>query len=106
MVTKIEKPKKFNELAFSISNVNTALAILKTMIFVNSFNKKIILIIYLQNLLLAYMKNNGENLIKIFILILKMDIKTKYLKKICNSNTKIWICIDIIEMRVDIKNII
>lgn len=88
-VAKVKKPKKFNELAFSISTVNTALAILKTMVFVNSFNKKIILVIYLQNLLFAYMKNTEKKLIKIFILILKLDIKAKYSKKSCNSDTKI-----------------
>ena len=89
IVAKIKKPKKFDELVFSILTVDTALAILKTIVFVNSLNKKIMLILYLQNLLITYMKNDRKKLIKIFILILEPDIKTKYSKKFYNSNIKI-----------------
>ena len=41
-----------------------------------------------------------------FTSILKLNIKTKYLKGFYNSNIKIWICPDIIQINVDIKNIV
>ena len=47
------------------------------------------LIIYLQNLLFAYMKSDRKKLIRIFISIIKPDTKTKYLEDFCNGNTKI-----------------
>ena len=56
------------------------------MVFVD---EKIILVIYLYNLLPKYIKKNRERLIKTFTLILKSDIKNKYLEDFYNNNTKI-----------------
>lgn len=46
--------KDFNELVFLVLIASAASMILKTMIFVNSLNKKIILVIHLCNLLFVY----------------------------------------------------
>lgn len=106
MVAKIKKPKMFNKLVFFFPIVDKILAILKIMIFVNNFNEEVILAIYLQNLLFAQMKSFKKRLIKTFTLILKPDTKIKYLKKFCNSDTRILICIDTAGMGIDIKNIV
>lgn len=52
------------------------------------------------------MKKNKKRLIKIFISILKLDTKAKYLKDFGNSDIKIWIYKGIIEMGVNIENIV
>lgn len=89
IVAKIKNLKKFDKLVFLIPIVGATLTISKIIILINIFHKKVILAIYLQNLLFEYMKNNGRILIKTFILILKLDIKSKYLKNFCNNDIKI-----------------
>lgn len=89
IVAKIKKLKDFDELAFFILTTSRALALPKTMVFVNSLDKGVTLVIYLQNLLFTYIKYNRKRLIKTFISILKLDIKAKYQKKIYNDNTRI-----------------
>ena len=84
-----KKIKKFDKLVFFILIASITLAILKTIVFINSFNKKIILVIYLWNLFHMHIRNNGKRLIKTFISIFILDIKVKYLKKFYNNNTKI-----------------
>lgn len=64
------------------------------MVFVD---EKIILVIYLYNLLPKYIKKNRERLIKTFTLILKSDIKNKYLEDFYNNNTKIQFCMNAID---------
>lgn len=44
---------------------------------------------YLYNLFFLYIKNHGEKIIKIFILMLKSDAKKEYLEDFCNDGTKI-----------------
>lgn len=89
MVTKIKKIKKFDKLTFFIPTTGAALAILKTIIFVDNFNEKIIFVIYLLNLLFAYMKGDKERLKKIFTSILEVNKKAKYSKKFHIIGTKI-----------------
>lgn len=105
-INKIKDLKKLDKLAFSALTAHAALTILKIIIFVNNFNKRVILAIYLQNLLSKHIKNNRKMLIKMFTFILKLDTKAEYLKKLCNINIKIWICIDAASIEVDIGNII
>ena len=59
------------------------------MVFINSFDEKVILAIYLQNLHFTYIKSNRKRLIKTFTLILEPDIKAKYLEDFSNGDTKI-----------------
>lgn len=62
MIVKIKDLKKFDKLDFLISTTDVVSVILK-MILVNSFNKKVILVNYLHNLLFLYMKKNKKRLI-------------------------------------------
>lgn len=63
MIAKIKNLKKFNKLVFFIPTIDIDLAILKTIVFVNSFNKEVILINHLNNLLSIYIKNDKKRLI-------------------------------------------
>lgn len=106
IVVKIKKSKKFHKQAFFILTASIALIIPKIMILINNFNKKIKLAIYLQNLFPTYIKSDKKGLIRTFILILKLDIKAKYLKNFHNSNTRIWICTSANNIILNIKNIV
>lgn len=88
MIAKIKDPKEFNELVFFVSITGIVSAISKTMVFVDNFDKRIILANHLYNLLLAY-KKDRETLIQIFNLILKLNIKVQYLKDFHNIDIKI-----------------
>lgn len=102
----LKKPKKFDKLAFFVLTIGVTSTIPKTMIFINGFDERVMLAIYLQNLLSKYMKNDRKRLIRTFILILKWGTKVKYLEDFHNNNTKIWIYSDAIKIKVDIENII
>lgn len=102
IIVKIKNPKEFDKLAFFISTIGEILIIPKIIIFVNSFDKRVMLINHLYNLLPMYMKKDDKRLIKIFILILKFDIKSKYLNNFCNYSNNIWIYIDAARMRINI----
>lgn len=89
IVAKINTLKDFNNLNFCNSTVSVALAIPKTMVFVDIFDNKIALANYLHNLLPTHMKNYEERIITTFILLLESNIKENYLKYFCNADTKI-----------------
>lgn len=76
------------------------------MVFVNNFNKEIILVNYLRKLLPLHMKKDTKWLITIFSSILKPNIKIDYLKNFYNGNTKIWTYINIAKMGNNIRNIV
>lgn len=81
----------------------------KIIIFVDSIEKDIASKIYLQILLLNNMKNREDNIIKSFLSVLKVKIKTNWLETFLNSNTRIIIYIDVIKMGgniLDIKHVI
>lgn len=73
IIVKIKNPAKFGKLAFFILITGAILAISKTMIFVDSLNKGIILAIHLHNLLFEYIKDDRKKLIRTFTLILELD---------------------------------
>lgn len=77
----------------------------KILIFVNSIEKNIALRIYLQTLLPNNLKERKDNIIKSFLLLLQVKIKTDWLKNFLNSNINIIICIDAAKMGVYILNI-
>lgn len=79
IVVKIKNPAKFGKLAFFILINGAILPISKTMIFVDSLNKRIILAIHLYNLLFEYIKDNRKKLMRTFTLILELDTKSKFL---------------------------
>lgn len=106
MVAKIKKAKEFDKLAFLISTASVTLVIPKTIVFVDSLDKKVMLAIYFQNLLSEYIKDYGERLIKTFTLILKLNRKAKYLEDFCNDNTRIYICTNTTRMGVNLENIV
>lgn len=106
MVAKIKTSKDLNDLNFFILIAGTALTILKTMVFVDNSNERIVLVNHLHNLHLIYMKNDEERIIRIFTSILEPNAKEEYLKDFRNSDTRIWICMDAAGMEVDIRNII
>lgn len=89
ILVKIKTSKQLYKLVFLIITTDTVSVIQKTIIFVNSCNNRIIVANHLQNLLFIYKKNNKEKIIKIFTLILELNIKEKYLKDFHNYNTKI-----------------
>lgn len=76
------------------------------MVFVDSLDKRTTLAIHLQNLLFKYMQNDKKRLIRTFSLILEPDTKIKYLKDFYNSDTRIWICTDVAEIKLNIRNIV
>ncbi len=106
MVAKIKKQREFDKLAFFVLTAGAILAISKIIVFVDSLDKKTMLAIHLQNLLPEHMQGNKKRLIRIFSLILELDIKNKYQKDFCNNDTRIWICTDATRIWVDIKNIV
>lgn len=76
----------------------------KTMIFFDSDKKSIALKIHLQTLLLDNLKNKRDDIIKSFLLILKVKININWLKAFYNSNIKIIICMDTVRIRVNIPD--
>ena len=89
MVAKIKTPKKFDKLFFLVFITIVVSAILKTIVFVHSFDIVMILIYNSYNLLFKYIKNDEKKIIRIFTLILKSDAKKNYLEDFCNGNTRI-----------------
>ena len=75
------------------------------MIFVNSVGKSKALAIYLQTLSLDKLKNKGKDIIKSFLSILEIIIKTDWLEKFLIGNTRIIICTNAAGMGVDIPDI-
>ena len=77
----------------------------KMMIFVDSIEKDIVLGIYLQTLLPKILKDRGNDIIKSFSSILKAKIITDWLEDFLNGNTRIIICMDAVEIGVNIPDI-
>lgn len=77
MIANIKTLKNFDDLEFFILTANATLVFSKIMIFVNSFDERMILVNLLHNLILIYMKNNRKKIIKTFTLVLKLDTKYK-----------------------------
>lgn len=86
ILIKIKTSKQSYKLVFLIITAGTVSVIQKTIIFVNSCNNRITIANHLHNLLFIYKKNNKEKIIKIFTLILELNIKEKYLKDFRNYN--------------------
>lgn len=74
----------------------------KTIIIINNIKKNRALAIYFQTFLPDKLKNRDKNIIKYFLLMLEVTIKTNWLKKFPTNNTKIIICTDIAKIRVNI----
>lgn len=75
------------------------------MIFADSVKKSRVLAIYLWIFLLDKLKDKDENIIQSFSSILEVTTKTDWLEKFFTGDTRIIICMDNIEMGVDIPDI-
>lgn len=106
IVAKIKDLKEFDELVFFIPIASVVSIILRTMVFVNSLDKRVTLANYLHNLPFTYVKKNRKRLTQIFNSILEPNTKTQYLKNFYNNDTRIWIYIDTAGIRIDIGNIV
>ena len=75
------------------------------MIFVDSIEKDIVFEKYFQTFLLDNLKDRGKKILLSFSSNLETKAKIDWLKDFLNGDTKIIICIDVIEMKVDIQDI-
>lgn len=106
MVAKTKDPKKIDKLGCLNLTASVVSAIPKTMVFVDYLDERVILGNHLHNLLPVHMKKDRKRLIRTFISRLEPDTKAKYRENFHNGNTRIWICIDAAQIRVDIGNIV
>ena len=94
---------RFEDLDFlvlsKISGINN---IEITIIFIDSIEKDIAFGKYFQIFLLDNLKDRGKKIISSFSSTLKTITKTNWLEDFLNGDIRIIICIDVIEMKVDI----
>lgn len=85
-----------------ISGINN---IKKTMIFIDSVEKGIVLGIHFQTFLLNNLKDRRNDIIKSFSLVLKEKTKTDWLEVFLNDNTRIIIYTNAVRVRINILDI-
>lgn len=86
--------------------INSLSAILEIIVFINSFNNRIILSNYLHNRPFGYMKNDRKKEQEHLFWYNSQIYKKNILKIFSNDDIKIQIYTDIIEIEINIRNMV